>query len=552
MAGASGRSSRLTLSSSRSTFNGLGSTSMASSVSPGLRQYAERTITGTPASSGRRSMLARSEKPDMPGISRSVMTRSGRRRVMSRRALLVVVAGIMLVLFGVLRFGRLVRFVSHAVMNGFLLGVAVVLILDQLAPLVGGDPEGANEIVQFIDLVRGIGTWDPSTIVTGLLALGLALVLARTTVANFSSVVALLLPAILVSVLGWESVRLVSDGGPIPQGLPAITLPTLNLLRPELVLAAFSLAVVIAVQGAGVSQTLENPDGSPINPSRDLVAQGAGNLAAGLLSGIPAGGSVGQTALNISVGARSRWAGILGGVWMLVIVLIVPGLVGQVPMAVLAALMIVAGLSAIDRREAAAIWQVGGSARRLIVVTFVATLVLSVPVAVAVGVAVSILLFTATSASEVRIQRLVPLGEGRFREASPPERLPNHEVTVLDVYGSLFFAGARTLGDRLPSPSGAERPAVVLRLRGLGPIGSTLVDELDAYADALEKVGGRLYLTGIDHRLERLLRRTEKLEVGTTVFILPAGEILGASTQAAVDRATAWLGGNGTHTSRTR
>jgi sulfate permease, SulP family len=128
-------------------------------------------------------------------------------------------------------------------------------------------------------------------------------------------------------------------------------------------LAAFALAVVITIQGAGVSQRVENPDGSPISPSRDMLAQGAANLASGLLSGIPAGGSVGQTALNVSVGARSRWSGVLGGVWMLAIVLLMPGLVGQVPMAVLAALMIMSGISAIDLREARSIWNTGSAAR---------------------------------------------------------------------------------------------------------------------------------------------------------------------------------------------
>jgi SulP family sulfate permease len=110
-----------------------------------------------------------------------------------------------------------------------------------------------------------------------------------------------------------------------------------------------------------------------------MLAQGAANVASGLLSGIPAGGSVGQTALNVSVGARSRWAGVLGGGWTLAIVLLVPDLIGKVPMAVLAALMILAGLSAIDLAEARSIWRTGGAARWSILATFLATLVLSIP-----------------------------------------------------------------------------------------------------------------------------------------------------------------------------
>src|SRR4029078_11230055 len=105
-----------------------------------------------------------------------------------------------------------------------------------------------------------------------------------------------------------------------------------------------------------------------------MFAGGGENVAGGLLSGIPAGGSVGQTALNVSVGARSRWSAILSGVWVLMFVLLVPGLVARVPITVLAALMILAGLSAIDLREARSIWQTGGAALWSIVVTFAATL----------------------------------------------------------------------------------------------------------------------------------------------------------------------------------
>jgi SulP family sulfate permease len=349
-------------------------------------------------------------------------------------------------------------------------------------------------------------------------------------------------PSLLVALLGWEGVARVVDVSPIPRGLPGLTLPDLSLLRAELLVSAFGIAVVIAVQGAGVSQSAENPDDSPINPSRDMVAQGAGNLLSGLWSGIPAGGSVGQTALNISVGARSRWSGILGGLWMLGILLLAPGLVGQVPMAVLAALMIVAGVSAIDFREARSIWNTGGAARLAIVTTFVATLVLTVPMAVTVGVLLTAVLFLASSASDVTVRALVPLDGGRFSEGEPPPRLPSNEVIVLNVYGSLFYAGARTLGEMLPSPAGSTRPVVVLRLRGRTHVGATLIETLDEYADDLAEVGGRLYLTGVSEDVGAQLRHAGKLDLEGVVHLVSAEAVLGASTAKALEHASAWLG----------
>ena len=456
--------------------------------------------------------------------------------------LLSAITGLILVLFGILRLGRLARFVSHAVMTGFLIGVAVVLVLDQLAPLAGLSPQGSNEVVQFAGMLAHLADLSVRTLTTGLLALGLAAGLGRTRLGPVAPVLALVVPTLVVMLLGWDGVTRVGDVSPIPHGMPLPTLPDFSLGSLSLVLAAAAVAIVIAVQGAGVSESVENPDGSRGNVSRDLLAQGAANVASGLCSGIPAGGSVGQTALNVSVGARSRWSAILSGAWVLGFVLLVPGLVARVPMAVLAALMILAGLSAIDLGEARSIWRTGGAARWSIVVTFAATLLLSIPLAVAVGVGVSIILYVASSASDIAVRVLVPRGDGRFAEVPPPARLPSDAVTVLDVYGSLFFAGARTLAEMLPSPAGASRPVVVLRLRGRTRAGATLIDVLDEYADELREVGGRLYLSGVQPKLGEQLRDAGKLDLEREVWITPAQEIIGSSTRDAVAQANAWLG----------
>lgn len=456
--------------------------------------------------------------------------------------MLVVLIGIFLLIFGFLRLGRLVRFVSHSVMTGFLIGVAVVLVLDQLAPLVGYNPQGGNEITQFLNLLAHVPQFDVPTIIIGLLALGIMILLARTRFSQLSSLAALIIPSLLVPLFSLQSVQRVADVSPIPQGVPMPMLPDFSILSFDLILAALAIAIVIGVQGAGVSQSVENPDDTPINPSRDMIAQGAGNVFSGLFGGIPAGGSVGQTALNVSVGARTRWAGVFGGLWMLVIVLLIPGLVGRVPMAVLASLMIVAGISAIDVREALSIWNTGGAARISILITFIATLILSIPVAVAIGVVVAAVLYLLSAASDVKVRMITLLEDGRFYETDPPARLTSNTVTVLAIYGSLYFAGARTLLDALPRPEGTTHPVVVLRLRGRTRVGATLIEVLDRYADDLAESGGRLYLSGVEDEVSAQLRRVGKLDLKEAVHIFPNSLILGESTEQAVEHANAWLG----------
>jgi SulP family sulfate permease len=119
--------------------------------------------------------------------------------------LLGILAGLFLVVFGALRLGRLIRFVSHAVMTGFLIGVAAVLVLDQLAPLVGLSPRGGNEIVQFVDLVANAARISGATTLTGVAAIVILVGMGRTRFAALSSLVALVVPSALVAAMGWRT-----------------------------------------------------------------------------------------------------------------------------------------------------------------------------------------------------------------------------------------------------------------------------------------------------------------------------------------------------------
>lgn len=455
--------------------------------------------------------------------------------------LVTVATGIFLALFALMRVGRLMKYVSQAVMTGFLIGVAVVLVMDQLAPLVGYDPPPGSEPAQFWSLITNVDEVHWQTLTIGAVALAIAAALDRTRLRSWSSVLAMIVPTLLVLLLGWTAVRLVSDMGGVAGGLPAPRLPALELLSAELLFAAFTLAAIIAIQGAGVSQSQVNLDGKPISLNRDILAQGAANAAAGLFSGIPAGGSVGQTALNVSIGAQTRWSGIFGGLWMLAILLFLSTPVGYVPMAALAALMIIAGVGAIDIGEARSIWAVGWPARSAAVATFLASLFLSLAAAIFVGVILSVLLNLVRAANDVTVRALRQDDDGNLIEGPVPPRLDEDDgVTVLNIYGSLFFAGARTLYERLPRPVGAHRPVVILRVRGRSQIGATLVDVLDDYADALAAAGGRLYLTGVEPSLLDKFTRTGKLSDGNDPVFFAATERLGESTRRAIREAEAW------------
>jgi sulfate permease, SulP family len=453
--------------------------------------------------------------------------------------LLVIMVGIALVAAGIMRLGRYTRFVSYSVMIGFLTGIAVNIVCGQISDLTGVSAHGAFPLAKAVNVLAHPGRIELASLLTGLGALAILVALARTRLAVFSALTALVIPTVVVVLSGAGSVARVGDQGKIPRGIPLPHLPDFRLLSFSLVTGALAIAAIVLVQGAGVAESAPNPGDARPNPNQDIIAQGAGNLAAGFFRGIAVGGSVGQTALNVTVGARTRWAAIWSGVWMLVILAIFSGLVAKIAVPTLGAILIFAAIGSLRLGEVASIMRTGRISQVAVITTFAATLFLPVAAAVGIGVALSLLLQLNQEAMDLAVVELIPRDDGRFEEHSPPAALTSHHVTVLDVYGSLMYAGARTLEAHLPDPAGTQSPVVVLRLRRRTSLGATFVKVVADYASRLADADGRLYLTGLEPSLTARLQRTGHLDGPVRAF--EATSVVGESTQAAYLDAEAWL-----------
>ncbi|TDE95942.1 SulP family inorganic anion transporter [Occultella glacieicola] len=450
---------------------------------------------------------------------------------------LTLIAGALMVAAGLARLGRYTRFVSHSVMTGFLTGVSVNIIFGQLPDLAGADASGPVALLKAWDLISHPGRIDPTSLVIGLSALVLLVVLAKGRLATVSSLIALVLPTAAVAILGLE-VADVSDVGAIPTGLPLPQIPAPGAFSLGLVGGAFAVVAIVLVQGAGVAESAPNPSGRRSNANRDFGAQGWGNVASAAFGGMPVGGSVGQTAINVAAGARTHWAAVFSGVWMLVILVLFAGLVGRVAMPTLAAILIFAAIGSLNPARIRTIWSAGPSSQIALTATFVATLALPVVIAVGIGVALSLLVQLNQEAVDLKVVRLVPDEQGHLVERPAPEALAARDVVVLDIYGSLFYAGARTLQARLPDPAVATGAAVVLRLRGRSTLGVTFFTVVADYARRLEGTGGRLYLSGLSEDLVNYWD-TERLSgVGAALEVFPATDVIGESTLHALEAAT--------------
>ena len=455
---------------------------------------------------------------------------------------LALLTGLAMAIAGLLRLGRLLRFISNSVVIGFLTGVSINVILSQLGDFTGYSSEYSNKVVKAVDTLLHLNQIDVQTLAIGLLTVAVILLMDRTKLRNFSMLFGMVIGTAALLILGWTSVQQVSDVATIPGSLPMPKLPDLSLI-PALWMDAIALAIIALVQGAGVSKGYPNPDGTYPDSSRDFIGQGAANLGASLFQGIPIGGSVSGTALNVSSGAKSRWANIFSGLIVVAAILLFSRAVSLVAMPAMAGLLVVAGVQSIKRDRIADVWSTGWAPRIVMLVTLVLTLMIPLQQAVFVGVVLSILAhFFITSSREVRVDQLIPNPDGSVTEKPAPDELASNSVTLLQLYGNMTFAGAETVEQFLPKAGSAVRPVVILRLRAQEGIGSSFVTVLERYSQQIQRAGGRLMVAGVNRKVKGQLDRTEATaEILGPENVFVATETLGSSTRAALAAAQRWL-----------
>jgi SulP family sulfate permease len=457
---------------------------------------------------------------------------------------LALLIGVFQLAAGLLRLGSLIRFVSQSVMTGFITGIALLIILGAIPDVTGYTSSFNSEILKLADTLLNLNQFELVTFILGLLTIALIVGLGFTPARKFSMVLALvvvtLLGVAITTVLGEDVFVTVGDITTIPRYLPRPALPDL-LMIPALIMPALAISIIGLVQGAGVSQSYPNPDGKFPDVSRDFTGQGIANMATSFFTGIPGGGSMSGTAVTVNAGARSRWANILSGLFVILIVLLFAGVVKLIPMSALAGLLIVVGFQNLQPQQILMVWQTGRVAQTAMILTLAATLALPLQYAILVGVAISIMMHVFRSSNQVHMVEFVPVEGGFPIEQPAPLKLADHEITLLYTYGSLFFAAAATFEENLPNADDAKEAVVILILRGQPEAGSTFIGVLRRYATTLQANGGRLMLAGVNPHLCYQLEKTGTLAfIGEENVFMEQAQI-GLAMNEALAAARAWL-----------
>ncbi len=454
--------------------------------------------------------------------------------------MLSILTGLVMLAAGFLKLGSMLRFVSNAVMVGFINAVGFNIILGQLDNFTGYEAAGSNRVSRAFDTILHPGQLDWATVAIGVATILLIVILRRTALGALGMVVAIVITS-GAAVLLTSDVALLSSIADIPRALPFITIPDFASI-PTLIIPAFSLAFIGLVQGDAISSKFVNPDGTFPDASQDFVGEGAANIAAGMFQGMPVGGSMSASSLVKEAGAKSRMALLIAGVVMGIVILAFGSVVGYIAMPALAGLLMIVGFGTIKPDEIKEVWMTGPTQAMVMGVTFVLTMLIALQYAVLVGVGISMILYIIQQSNRIVVRQRLVDEDGNVRQVGAPTEVLEDDVIVLQPYGSLFFASAPVFEEALPTVVDETRNSVViLRLRGRDDLGSTFTDVLLRYAKTLKDAHSKLMILSVSDNVNEQLAVARVTNAIGEQNIYASGEWVGKTLNQAYDDANEWV-----------
>jgi SulP family sulfate permease len=422
-----------------------------------------------------------------------------------------LMAGLILVALGLTGLGSAIKYIPRPVVIGFTNGIAVLIASTQLKDFFGLkiDSVPGDFIGRMRAIIENAGSLSPLTTLISAGSLVL-IVLFRCRVPRVpGSIVVLVLATACVWGFHLPLETIATRFGGIPSGLPHFALPKLRL---DLVLPLLSPALTVAMLGAIESLlsavVSDRMSGDRHNPNVELFAQGVANIMSPLVGGLPATGAIARTATNIRAGAQSPVAGMLHAVTLLVVLLSAAPLAGHIPLAVLAAILMMVSWNMGEWSEIPEILKLSKADVIVWLITFALTVFADLTVAVEAGMILAALLYIRKVTATSTVSRVTPdYVKAGFAHSLQVNAIPDN-VAVYRIHGPFLFGAT----DKLRSIEEELQilpPVVVLRLRNMTAIDATGLHALEDLAEKLRQSGRHLILCGMRDQPARLIAQAE-------------------------------------------
>ena len=436
-----------------------------------------------------------------------------------------IMAGILLILMGLARLGSVIKFVPYPVIVGFTAGIAVTIFSTQMNDFFGLSLSNvpANFIDKWIFYAQhfSINWW---AFAIGAFSLAICICMPLITKRIPGSLAAIVFATLAVWLLksyapaswGLASLQTISDLYELPHGIPAPHMPSLELAEGEsfftliqkLFPSAFTIAMLGAIESLLSAMVADGVIGDKHNSNTELIAQGVANVVVPFFGGIPATGAIARTMTNINNGGRTPVAGIIHAVVLLLVLLFLGKLVGMIPMACLAAVLIMVSYSMSGWKTIYGLIKHPNRDLYVLLITFFLTVIFDLTVAIEVGILLALVLFLLRTSEETHIRTFhneIDPNEDTDIQSNLEHLTIPQGVEVYEIDGPYFFGIANKFDDIMTHVSGEKYPIRIIRMRKVPFVDSTAMHNLSMLIQRSHKEGTTIILSGVNDHVHKQL-----------------------------------------------
>jgi sulfate permease, SulP family len=422
-----------------------------------------------------------------------------------------VLAGLILVAMGFARMGALIKFIPYPVVTGFTAGIAVIIFSSQVKDFLGLEmgKVPAEFVEKWVSYAEHFHTVDWTTVAVAGGTLLVLLVWPRISRALPAPFVAMVAATAVVQLMGLPVETIGSRFGGVPSSLPRPHWPDIpwQNLR-ELIPPSITVALLAAIESLLSAVVADGMIGTRHKSNMELVAQGVANIASPIFGGIPATGAIARTATNVRTGGRTPLAGMVHAVTLLLILVFAGQWAAKVPLAALAAILVVVSYHMSEWRSFAGLLRAPKSDIFVLIITFALTVFVDLTVAVQVGVVAASLLFMKRMAEVTYIEGVT--SELKDAEDTAPDlRKTSRDVQVYAVNGPFFFGAADKLKDVM-TEIGKPPKVFILRMQNVPAIDATGIHALEQLAKKTRAQGTKLILSEVREQPRSALARAKR------------------------------------------
>ena len=420
-----------------------------------------------------------------------------------------ILAGIILVIMGICRFGSLIKYIPYTITTGFTCGIAVTLFIGQLKDFFGMDI--ASVPSEFLDKVivyaKNISTINLTATLIGLLAVAIMLLWTKVTDKIPGSLVAIVVTTAIAYFAKLPVNTIGSVYGKLNSAFPSFHVPsiTMNLIQ-QMISPACTIAVLAAIESLLSAVVSDGMIGDTHKSNAELIGQGLGNIFSGFFGGIPATGAIARTAANVRNGGRTPIAGIAHCITLTIILLVLMPLAALIPMTTLAAVLLVVAANMADWSSFFRLCKNAPKSDIIVLVaTFFLTVFFDLVVAIEIGVVLAALLFMKRMAetADIKAWKYTDSPDITPGEAEKLREIP-HSISVFEICGPMFFAAADQL---LGINSDHRTKAVVIRMRSVPAIDASAMKYLHELAERAKKKNIHLIFSHVNEQPMKVMKK---------------------------------------------